>query len=79
MSNQTNTANETTILSLLNELDVLSRTVQSLREKVLKIIPVKYGSSAWWKKSNEEAINQIRAGEGIVIENKQELKKFFNL
>lgn len=79
MSNYTKSLNETTLLSLLKELDSLSKAVQSLKEKVLKLMPAKYGSDLWWEKSNEEAIEQIRNGKGVVIKNQEELKRFFNL
>ncbi|MBI5465016.1 hypothetical protein HY946_00200 [Candidatus Gottesmanbacteria bacterium] len=65
-----------TLVSLLNELAVLSEAAKNVREKLLKIIPVQYGSDLWWEKSDKEAMEEIKAGRGISFNNIKELKQY---
>lgn len=70
---------QTTLVSLLEELDALSKAARSVREKLLKIAPVKYGSDLWWEKSDQEALEQIKRGEGVTATTEAELKKLLGL
>ncbi|MDP2860611.1 MAG: hypothetical protein Q8N98_02750 [bacterium] len=38
----------------------------------------KYGSDAWWERSDKEAIKQIENGEYFEVETKEELKAFLS-
>lgn len=56
--------------------------IANLRKRLLKILPEKalqYGSDLWWEKSDEEAIESIKKGRGMVIHNSRELKKFLEI
>lgn len=77
MVNRTQSVDETALVSLLDELAILSQAAKNVREKLLKITPVKYGSSLWWEKADKEAMEQIKAGRGTLISNKKELNSFF--
>ena len=74
MDGQTLTAND-----LLREIFLLEKAVLSLKTKVLKALPVKYGSEAWWEKLDQEGLEQIKRGEVIKFENTKELKKSLGL
>ena len=70
---------ESILVSLLNELAVLSEAAKNVREKLLKIITVKYGSDLWWEKSDKEAMEEIKAGKGISFSNIKELKQYLGV
>ncbi len=78
MSNHTKTLNETAIISLLKELDSLAKTVKSVRDKLLKVFPSKYGSDLWWEKSDKEAIEGIKAGRGKKFNTYEQAVKYLN-
>lgn len=79
MVNRTQSIDESTILSLINELAVLSQAAKNVREKLLKIVPAKYGSDLWWEKSDKEANEQVKRGNYTTVKNEEELKKFLGL
>ncbi len=79
MANRTQSIDESTIISLINELAVLSQAAKNVREKLLKIVPVKYGSDLWWDKSDKEAMDQIKNGKGISFNNIKDLQKYLNV
>ena len=79
MVNRSQSLDESTMVSLLNELAILSQAAKNVREKLLKIVPVKYGSGLWWEKSDKEAIEQIKRGNYTTVKNEEELKKFLGL
>jgi len=78
MSNHLKTLNESAIVSLLNDLEALSRAAKAVREKLLKVLPVKYGSDLWWEKEIEEGIASIKAGKGKKFETYEEAVKYLN-
>ncbi len=79
MVNQTQSLDDSAMVSLLNELATLSQAAKNVREKLLKIVPVKYGSDLWWEKSDKEAIEEIKAGKGISFNNIKELKEYLDV
>lgn len=82
MSNNTTTIDSKTIKTLLEEMEYYRRGLTNLRKKLLRIIPegmVSYGSDLWWEKSDEEATTSIKAGKGIVIRNRKDLKKLLDV
>ena len=79
MVNRTQFIDESTLISLINELAVLSQAAKNVREKLLKIVPVKYGSDLWWDKSDKEAMDQIKNGKGISFNNINELKQYLGV
>jgi len=76
MSNHTKIVSESMLISLMNELEVLSNAAKRVREKLLEIVPVKYGSDLWWEKSDKEAIESIKQGRGKKFETYEEAAKY---
>ena len=62
---------------LYSELIIMREQINKLIDKVLAVLPPKYGSDAWWEKSDREAVKQLKAGKGTTIHNKNELDAFF--
>lgn len=73
MDGQTLAAND-----LLEEIFLLEKAVLSLKAKVLKALPVKYGSEAWWEKEAEEGIKSIELGRGKKFATYEEAVKYLN-
>ena len=61
------------ILTILNKIQ---KDLADVKRKLEDLEPV-YGSDAWWKWSDVEALKEIRQGKGTVIRNRKELDKFF--
>lgn len=76
MIDQAKSFNETAVISLLEELDTLSKAAKRIREKILKVFPAKYGSDLWWEKSDEEAIESIKQGRGKKFNTYDEAVKY---
>lgn len=65
-----------TIQIILSRLDKINKELNAIKAKIFEEEPA-YGSDAWWKWSDKKAIQEIKAGKGTVIHNKQELDDFF--
>lgn len=76
MSNHIKTFNESMVISLLNDLEMLSVAAKGVREKLLKVFPARYGSDLWWEKSDEEAIESIKEGRGEKFKTYEEAVKY---
>ena len=62
MVNRTQFIDESTLISLINELAVLSQAAKNVREKLLKIVPTIYGSDLWWEKETEKGLQEYKEG-----------------
>lgn len=60
------------------ELVAVRNQVDKLINKVLSLNPAK-GGAAWWKKMDEEGLEQIKRGEVVKFETTKELKKHLGL
>lgn len=78
MANHTKTINEATLVSLMEDLETLSRAVKSVKEKLIKLLPVKYGSDLWWEKSIKEGTESIESGRGKKFRTYEEAAKYLN-
>lgn len=78
MSNNTHSINDSTIVSLLDDLQNLSIAAKRVREKLLKLMPEKYGSDLWWEKSDNEAIEDIKAGHGKKFKSYEEAIRYLS-
>lgn len=76
MSNHIKTFNESMIISLLKDLEMLSVAAKRVREKLLKVFPAKYGSDLWWEKSDKEAIVSIKESRGKKFKTYEEAVKY---
>ena len=63
---------------LFGEILVLEKTLARLKEKILSVLPAKYGSDAWWERSMREGIESIEAGRGKKFETYEEAIKYLN-
>ena len=61
---------------LFGEILVLEKTLARLKEKILSVLPAKYGSDAWWERSDKEAIKSIEQGRGVKFDNLKEAIKY---
>ncbi len=59
-----NKANTLTADDLYAEILALEEAVLKLKEKILSILPVEYGSATWWEKMDQKAEGKILAGKG---------------
>lgn len=78
MSNQTVTKFSSFAEELLAEVILMEKMLEKLRRKILLVLPEKYGSEAWWKKSDDEAIESIKAGRGKKFETYEEAVKYLH-
>lgn len=53
--------------------------IDKLIDKVLSVMPPKYGSDAWWEKSDREALKQLKEGKGKTFNNVEELEKYLGI
>ncbi len=40
----------------------MAKQLNALKKKVLKLLPVKYGSDLWWEKETEASLKEIKEG-----------------
>ena len=63
MANRSTAIDTDTAESIFSEITVLQKKLESLRKRVIKLLPAKYGSDLWWEKENEEALEEVKRGE----------------
>lgn len=78
MANHTQTLDEKSMVSLLEELETLSRAAKNVREKLLKVFPARYGSDLWWEKETRESLEEIKKGKFKSFSSVNELVKDLN-
>ena len=78
MANHTKIINEATLTSLVDDLEALSRAAKSIKEKLIKLLPAKYGSDLWWEKEIKDGIESIKSGRGKKFQTYQEAIKYLN-
>ena len=66
-----------TIDEIFSRLDELTKAVRKISVKFFEKEPP-YGSDEWWDKEIEEGEKDIKAGKYTTINNKKELKTFFD-
>lgn len=71
-----NSLDISTTMSILKELDRLSRVIEETRKKIIMALPAKYGSDLWWEKSDKEAIESIKEGRGKRFKTHEEAVKY---
>ena len=62
-----------------SELISMRNQIDKLIDKILSLIPPKYGSDAWWEKSDREALKQLKEGKGKTFNNVEELEKYLGI
>lgn len=77
--NGAKTLDEKSLLSLYEDLNRLTDTLNGLKEKIRTLLPAKYGSDLWWEKENKSALKEIADGKSFSINSKEELKKFLQI
>lgn len=63
---------DTAYISFFDDLTLLSEAAVRVREKLLLLVPAKVGSYLHLMQETTRAIDESRAGKGIVFENAQE-------
>ena len=61
--------------NILEEIEAVGQSLEVLRKKILKLLPAKYGSDAWWEKAELEADEDIKAGRYTTYTNVENLIK----
>lgn len=74
MNGQTITAQD-----LLSEISLMESSLSVLKKKILSLLPLKYGSDAWWEKMDQEGLEQIKKGQLTKFQTTKELKKYLGL
>lgn len=77
-------ANKSTVIidtktaeTLLREVESMRQSLETLRKKIIRLFPSKYGSSGWWEREIEEADTEIKAGKIRELHSMDELDKPF--
>lgn len=65
-----------TIEDVLGEVLFLEKTVSSLKNKILNMMPFKYGSNVWWEQETAKSLEDYKNGNYIEVKNKNELSAF---
>lgn len=79
MANHSATIDNKTIKAIFEEMEFYRKGLVNLRKKLLKIIPeemLSYGNDLWWEKSDEEALESIKAGKGRKFKTYEEAAKY---
>ncbi len=63
--------------NLLGEVDLLYKALDQLRAKIINSLPARYGSDAWWEKTERKSREDYAAGRYITLKNKGDVDKFF--
>lgn len=56
------TMNTKTAENLLKEIESMRRSLETLKKKIMDLLPAKYGSDAWWERAETEADEDIKKG-----------------
>lgn len=59
--------------TLLKEIEVMRRSLEALRKKVINLLPARYGSDTWWEKEIEEGLKEVKQGKYAVYKNSKDL------
>ena len=63
-NSQATTIDLETVESVYKNILAAEAILKDLRGKLIKLVPQRYGSELWWEKSDQRAIESIRAGRG---------------
>lgn len=79
MSNHSATIDSKTAKALFEEIELYRSGLAKLHRKLMRLLPdslFKYGGDLWWKKSDFEAIDSIKAGKGKKFSTYEEAVKY---
>ena len=65
-----------TIEDVFGEVLSLEKTVSSLKGKILNMMPLKYGSDAWWEQETAKSLEDYKNGDYIEVKDKKGLSAF---
>jgi len=68
-----------TVDKLVLQINTIQDALDELKSQIVSLLPPKYGSDAWWEKTDEEGLEQIKRGEIIKFKTTNELKKHLGL
>jgi len=61
--------------TLLKEIETIKKSLEVLKKKIIKLLPARYGSDAWWEKAELEADEDIKKGRIAKLSSIQDLDK----
>lgn len=64
---------------LYSEIEILQKALDGLKAKILKSMPVKYGSDAWWERETKKGLEELKQGKGKTFKSVNELEKYLGL
>lgn len=77
MSNgQVKTIDIKTLETLYKDIRAMELALESLRKRVMGLLPVGYGSDLWWEKSDRMAMKNIAEGKGMKFNSADEVIKY---
>ena len=62
-----------TVETLLEEIDAMRKSLETLRKKVIKLLPARYGSDLWWEKEINEGLKEVKEGKYTTYKNAKHL------
>lgn len=75
-NSQTKTIDIKTFETLYRDIEVMERALESLRKRVIDLLPAEYGSDLWWEKSDRRAMKEIAAGKGREFSSVKEVIRY---
>lgn len=65
-----------TTIAILDELEKLSKVIETTRRKIIMALPANYGSNLWWEQGHIEAQEDIKAGRVYELRSVNDLDEY---
>lgn len=75
-NSQAKTIDIKTLETLYGDIEVMGKALESLRKRVIDLLPAEYGSDLWWEKSDRRAMKKIAAGKGRKFNSAEEVVRY---
>ena len=62
VNRSTITIDTKTAENILEEIEAMRKSLETLRKKIMTLLPSKYGSYAWWEKEINEGLKEVKEG-----------------
>lgn len=67
------TIDSETAENILKDVESMRKSLEALRKRVIKLLPQRYGSDAWWEKEIEEGVKEVKQGKYTIYKNVHDL------
>lgn len=75
-NSQAKTIDIKTFETLYRDIEVMEKALESLRKRVIDLLPAEYGSDLWWEKSDRKAMKEIASGKGREFNSVEEVVRY---